>query len=177
MRHPFLPYFLAVLVLGLIAGFAMNIYFDAEADSIIEKTLGKFSTWAKDGDEKAYIDCVLPLDDFPGRDCDIDESKRRLLGVREKSLRNYGAVSDCVAEEMAQGARKRARTDWGLAVTGIAGPSGGTPEKPVGLVFIGTAIGDLKLVTESVFPGNRTTVRQRTVSTALNQLRLQLLEN
>jgi nicotinamide-nucleotide amidase len=65
-----------------------------------------------------------------------NEAKTEILGVDEKVLAQYGAVSEQTAVQMAQGARKMAKSDMGLAITGIAGPSGGTAEKPVGLVYI-----------------------------------------
>lgn len=66
-----------------------------------------------------------------------NELKMKLLGVREKSLKGFGAVSSIVVEEMAENARKKLRVDYTISVSGIAGPSGGTPEKPVGTVWIG----------------------------------------
>lgn len=68
-----------------------------------------------------------------------NESKMRFLGVREDTLKQFGAVSKDVAHEMAKGARQRSGADFALSTTGIAGPTGGTPEKPVGLVYIGLA--------------------------------------
>jgi nicotinamide-nucleotide amidase len=68
-----------------------------------------------------------------------NESKVRLLGVREETLKQFGAVSEEVAREMAEGIRTRSGADFGVSTTGIAGPTGGTTEKPVGLVFIGLA--------------------------------------
>src|SRR5438309_3747416 len=69
-----------------------------------------------------------------------NESKTRLLGVDKKLIKEFGAVSQQVARDMARGVRHRAKTDFGLAATGIAGPGGGTKDKPVGLVYI--ALGD-----------------------------------
>lgn len=66
-----------------------------------------------------------------------NEIKQRVLGVSEETLAKYGAVSEQTAEEMARGVRKLAHADIGISTTGIAGPGGGTPEKPVGLVYIG----------------------------------------
>src|SRR5438045_8220030 len=68
-----------------------------------------------------------------------NESKTRLLGVDNELIREFGDVSEQVARDMARGVRHRAHADFGLAVTGIAGPDGGTKEKPVGLVYIALA--------------------------------------
>jgi nicotinamide-nucleotide amidase len=68
-----------------------------------------------------------------------NEAKEKFLGVHAETLKQYGAVSEQVAAEMAAGARKQFDTDYAIAVTGIAGPTGGTPDKPTGTVFIAAA--------------------------------------
>lgn len=68
--------------------------------------------------------------------------KMGVLGVKEETLRDYGAVSSYTAQEMAIGTRRACFTDIGISTTGIAGPTGGTPEKPVGTVYIGACLGD-----------------------------------
>jgi nicotinamide-nucleotide amidase len=100
-----------------------------------------------------------------------NQAKRELLGVRAGSLERWGAVSDCVAREMAQGARKALHSDVALATTGVAGPGGGTAEKPVGLVYIALAYEGGEVVLERRLVGERESVRAMTVETALDLLR------
>jgi len=102
-------------------------------------------------------------------------AKTELLGVPADRIERYGAVSREVAKAMAQGMRERAKTDLGLAVTGIAGPSGGTPEKPVGLVYIALATIDGVTVSEDRFLGTRSQVRQRTAQMAMDMVRRYLI--
>ena len=100
-----------------------------------------------------------------------NEAKADMLGVRAETLALHGAVSDATAREMVAGALARSRADLAVAVTGIAGPAGGTPEKPVGLVWI--AWGGRGGAIESVshrFPGDRAAVREATVAAALSGL-------
>lgn len=96
-------------------------------------------------------------------------AKMRMVGVREASLAAHGAVSETVAREMAEGALREAGVDIALSCTGIAGPGGATPGKPVGLVFIGCARrGAATAVERHVFPGDRAAVRAGTVAAALH---------
>ncbi|MGP6191915.1 MAG: competence/damage-inducible protein A [Vulcanimicrobiaceae bacterium] len=99
-----------------------------------------------------------------------DDVKRELLGVEGESLRLHGAVSEEVAREMASGARERLRTDLALASTGIAGPSGATEGKPVGLVYLALAAADGVEVRRLTFPGTRDDVRRRSIVAALSLL-------
>ena len=100
-----------------------------------------------------------------------DRAKRELLGVEEGALRHEGAVSRAVAAQMAEGARRQAGVDVALAVTGIAGPTGGSAEKPVGTVWFGWALGAQPAQTEKrVFEGDREVVRRCTVANALRGL-------
>lgn len=94
-----------------------------------------------------------------------------------EDLATYGAVSATVAKQMASGVRDRVGTDWGIGITGIAGPGGGTPEKPVGLVYIGLAPPDGTVESFEYRVGDtrgRDWVRRVSVSHALDRLRRQL---
>ena len=104
-----------------------------------------------------------------------NESKVRLLGIRPELLELRGAVSAEVAEAMAEGVRQRAGTDFGLSVTGIAGPGGGTTEKPVGLVYV--ALSDDAHVEHRklLLPGDRHLIRWRSSQAALDLLRRRLI--
>lgn len=99
-----------------------------------------------------------------------NSAKHRLLGVSNEALDTWGAVSRQVAEQMARGAAEKAGAQAAIAVTGIAGPDGGTPEKPVGLVYIGCFTGGRTVVTENHFKGNRLEIRQQTAQAALELL-------
>lgn len=95
-------------------------------------------------------------------------AKTELLGVPEEVIAKHGAVSAEVAAAMAQGALARSPADIAVAVTGIAGPDGGSADKPVGLVFVaGIRRGDAVRVERHVFSGDRATIRRATVSAAL----------
>ena len=99
-----------------------------------------------------------------------NEAKERLLGVSHDTLEQYGAVSEQTAAEMAIGAARVASANVGLSTTGIAGPGGGTPEKPVGLVYIGCAINGDVTVEECRFSGNREENRNAAVEAVLELL-------
>lgn len=97
-----------------------------------------------------------------------NEAKAEELGVPEAVLDSVGAVSEETARAMAEGARRRAGVDLAVSCTGIAGPGGATPSKPVGLVYIGAAAKDgATRVQRHVFPGDRAAVRAATVAEAL----------
>lgn len=97
-----------------------------------------------------------------------NRAKMELLGVREATLAAHGAVSEATAREMAAGAVQRSGCGLAIAVTGIAGPGGGTPEKPVGLVHLAAARrGGAVLHRRAVFEGDRSAVRLATVAEAL----------
>jgi len=104
-----------------------------------------------------------------------NRSKTELLGVPADLIERHGAVSREVATAMATRIRERAGTDLGLAVTGIAGPEGGTPEKPVGLVYIALATADGVKANEHRFLGNRGQVRRRAATAALDMVRRHLI--
>lgn len=105
-----------------------------------------------------------------------NEAKIRLVGVSSETLERYGAVSSQTAKEMAEGAAKTGKADVALSATGIAGPDGGTEEKPVGLVYIGCFVNGQTTVKKCIFKGNRMENRLHTVETALNML-VEALEN
>ena len=104
-----------------------------------------------------------------------NESKTRLLGVPAELIERHGAVSAEVAEAMAEGVKGRAATDFGLAVTGVAGPGGGTPEKPVGLVYISLSDDAHTEHRRVVLPGDRHLIRWRASQAALDLLRRRLI--
>ena len=104
-----------------------------------------------------------------------NEAKMKSLGVKKETLDVYGAVSDKCAKEMASGVAARYNTNIGIATTGIAGPDGGTDEKPVGLVYFGIYINGKVITKKYVFNGDRQGVRERATRTILNDLRLELL--
>jgi nicotinamide-nucleotide amidase len=104
-----------------------------------------------------------------------NDAKERLIGVPHETLLEHGAVSEGVARSMAEGVRRRFEADWGIGITGIAGPTGGTDEKPVGLVHWAVAGPDGTSARHRVFLGNRSIVRQWSVNAALDHLRRRLI--
>jgi nicotinamide-nucleotide amidase len=104
-----------------------------------------------------------------------NDAKIRSLGVPAELICAHGAVSAEVAEAMAEGIKRRAETDFGISVTGIAGPGGGTEEKPVGLVFIALADDAHTTHRRLMLPGDRTLIRWRASQAALDLLRRRLL--
>ena len=104
-----------------------------------------------------------------------NQVKMQLLGVSEQMLVEHGAVSEPVAMQMAVGARERFNTTWAVSITGVAGPGGGTEAKPVGLVYVGLAGKDCRLVERLMIPGLRDIVRLRASLNALNILRMRLI--
>jgi len=122
------------------------------------------------------------LTDIPGASDYFDrglvaysnDAKQTELGVSRESLDSDGAVSESVASEMARGIRDTAQTTWGVSTTGIAGPTGGTADKPVGLVYIGVAYAgpwgsqsSFTRVDRHVFDGDRSAVTQQSATQAL----------
>lgn len=103
-----------------------------------------------------------------------NESKEEILGVSKNTIEKYGAVSEETAREMAVNVKDIAKTDYGLSITGIAGPSGGTPNKPVGLVYIGLAYKDAVYIKKIISNGNRDKIRLNSAMNALDMLRRHL---
>lgn len=102
-------------------------------------------------------------------------AKQKFLGVRSETLATHGAVSEAVAREMAEGARREAGTDFAVSVTGIAGPSGGSAEKPVGTAWMAVASGDGTVARRRLNPFDRETFKSVTSQHALDLLRRQIL--
>lgn len=105
-----------------------------------------------------------------------NQAKKELLGVDEQLLGEYGAVSEQVARAMAEGARRVTGADIAISVTGIAGPTGGTAAKPVGLVYMALSAAGKTIAFEHRFSGSRIDIKQRASQAALNMLREYLLQ-
>lgn len=104
-----------------------------------------------------------------------NEAKMNFLGVKETTLQQHGAVSRETAAEMAEGIKARMKTDLGVSITGIAGPDGGTPEKPVGLVYLGLATPKGTFTKELRLSGNRTRIRSISAFNAFDMIRRYIL--
>jgi nicotinamide-nucleotide amidase len=104
-----------------------------------------------------------------------NRAKVELLGVDPSTLERHGAVSEETAREMAAGARRAAGSDLAVAITGIAGPTGATEDKPVGLVFLALAGGSVDRVRRAQFPGERDRVRAQAAQAALEMIRRAVL--
>ena len=111
-----------------------------------------------------------------GAVCYANDAKVRRLGVRAETLGKYGAVSEETAREMAEGICSQSGSELGISTTGIAGPDGGTAEKPVGLVYIGVSLLGKTTVTRCRFAGDRTRIRERAALTALDLARREILK-
>lgn len=105
-----------------------------------------------------------------------NEAKMNLIGVKEETLAQYGAVSEQTAKEMVEGALKAGKADVALATTGIAGPGGGTKEKPVGLVYIACGSTENIAVERCLFDGTRSEIRQASVEHALGMLYKEIMK-
>lgn len=175
----------------------------AQAETIIREILGQFIFGTDDDLLEAVVVCLLierkqtlalaesctggfianRVTNVPGASeifvnglvTYSNESKQRLLGVREETLAEHGAVSEATAREMAEGAREKSKTDFALAVTGIAGPGGGTEQKPVGTVFIALATTEKTVAQHHVFQYDRETFKFVVSQTALDLLRREIL--
>jgi len=170
-----------------------------EAETIVRELLGRYIYGMESEDLEAVIVRLLTerkatlalaesctggcianrITDVPGASVVLlagivsysNAAKEKFLGVRAETLAQHGAVSKPVAREMAEGARRQTQADYALAVTGIAGPSGGTAGKPVGTVFIGLASPSGTVVVRNYNPYDRETFKQVTTQQALELLR------
>lgn len=106
-----------------------------------------------------------------------NDAKMKYLGVKNETLAKYGAVSAQTAYEMAEGAAINTGSDAAISVTGIAGPGGGTEDKPVGLVYIGCHVNGTTITEKFLFSGNRTRVRKSSCREALKMLLKILIVN
>jgi PncC family amidohydrolase len=106
-----------------------------------------------------------------------NEIKKLVCGVKEETLKKFGAVSKETVLGMASGIKQHYKADIGLAVSGIAGPAGGTPKKPVGLIYLGIATKRIANFEERIFSGNRRMIKEQAAMAALDLLRRTLETN
>jgi nicotinamide-nucleotide amidase len=161
----------------------------AENEETLEMVIGRLLTSGKGslstaesctGGQIAHLITSVPgsSDYYKGSVIAYDNTvKSRLLGVKEESVRKYGAVSEEVVKEMAEGARKLFKTDFAVATSGIAGPDGGTEAKPVGTLWIAVASEKGIAAEKRIFGNDRLTNIKRFSIAALNLLRLQIIRN
>ncbi|MGD9015180.1 MAG: nicotinamide-nucleotide amidohydrolase family protein [Candidatus Omnitrophota bacterium] len=105
-----------------------------------------------------------------------NQSKVNLLKIPPLLIKRYGAVSQEVCQRMAKNVKKIATSSYGIGITGIAGPQGGTPRKPIGTVFISVATKNRVISQKFRFPGSRLSVKRKAVLNALSMLKTQLLK-
>ncbi len=114
-------------------------------------------------------------------DCGVvtysNQQKQKLLGVSSETLEKFGAVSEETALQMCEGVKRLANSDFGISVTGIAGPGGGTPDKPVGTVWIGICGKNIHKAQKFLFAGDRNQVRESTANAALEMVKEAILNN
>jgi nicotinamide-nucleotide amidase len=154
--------FMEAVVLKLLEERGLTL---ALAESITGGMIGEMITRVP-GSSKVFMGSVVSYS---------NDMKNRLLGVSEATLREHGAVSHQCAREMALGAKKAGAAYVGLSVTGIAGPEGGTPEKPVGTFLLGLSTPDTTLTRGFLLPGTREWIRTLAAMQALDLLRRHLL--
>jgi nicotinamide-nucleotide amidase len=100
-----------------------------------------------------------------------NEAKMQLLNVKQETLEQFGAVSEQTANEMLDGILKLSKSEYAISITGIAGPGGGSAEKPVGLVYIGVSFNGNNEVNKFQFLGTRQDIRERATNVALDSIR------
>jgi nicotinamide-nucleotide amidase len=103
--------------------------------------------------------------------CYSNDAKVELLGVKNQTIEQYGAVSEQVAEQLCRGIREISKVNAGVGITGIAGPTGGTPDKPVGLVYIGFSSEEECYVEKHIFDVDRLTFKDKVLEEVLEMLR------
>ncbi|MFH0826479.1 MAG: CinA family protein [Candidatus Omnitrophota bacterium] len=104
-----------------------------------------------------------------------NQAKHRILSIPVKMMKQKGSVSMDVAKDMAQAVRRLAKTDFGIGITGVAGPTGGSPQKPIGTVFIAVSSQNKTIIKEFHFAGNRDRIRNASALKALELLKTLLV--
>jgi nicotinamide-nucleotide amidase len=153
---------LAVVVVDLCRGHGLRV---AVAESCTGGLLGARIT-AVPGSSAVFLGGIIAY---------ANEVKTELLGVSHADLEQHGAVSEVVSRQMAAGARQRFGADIGIAITGVAGPDGGSSEKPVGTVWVALDVPDRTIAFVRRYPGDRAEIRERAAQAALDTARLMLV--